>query len=42
MLESTTGAVISTLEGKQIEADPCGISSPLRVIGQLWPSFESN
>jgi len=41
-LESTTGAVIITLEGKQIEADPCGISSPQRVMGQQWPSFESN
>jgi hypothetical protein len=41
-LESRTGAVIITLEGKQVEADPCGISSPQRVMGQQWPSFESN
>jgi hypothetical protein len=41
-LESTTGAVIITLEGDQIEADPCGISTPQRVMGQQWPSFESN
>lgn len=41
-LESTTGAVIITLEGKQIEADPRGISTPRRVMGQQWPSFESN
>ena len=41
-LVSTTGAVIITVEGKQIEADPCGSSSPQRVMGQQWPSFESN
>jgi hypothetical protein len=41
-LESSTGAVIIALEGKQIEADPCGISTPKRVMGQQWPSFESN
>jgi hypothetical protein len=41
-LKSTTGAVIITLEGNQIEADPCGISSPQRVMGQQWPGFESN
>jgi hypothetical protein len=41
-LESATGAVIIALEGKQIEADPCGLSSPQRVMGQQWPSFESN
>jgi hypothetical protein len=41
-LESTTGAVVVTVEAQQIEADPCGISSPQRVMGQQWPSFESN
>jgi hypothetical protein len=41
-LESTTGAVIMTVEAQQIEADPCGISSPQRVMDQQWPSFESN
>jgi hypothetical protein len=41
-LESATGAVIITLEGDQIEADPCGLSSPQRGMGQQWPCFESN
>jgi hypothetical protein len=41
-LDSTTGAVIITLEGKHIGADPCGISHPNWVIGQQWPSFESD
>jgi hypothetical protein len=41
-LESTTGAVIITVEARQLEADPCGISSPQRVMGQQWPVFESN
>jgi hypothetical protein len=33
-LQSTTEAVIITVEGRQIEADPCGISNPQRVMGQ--------
>ncbi len=41
-LTSATGAVVLTIEADQLTADPCGISSPDRVMGQLWPSFESN
>jgi hypothetical protein len=41
-LESTTGAVIITVEAQQLVADPCGISSPQRVMRQQWPIFESN
>jgi hypothetical protein len=41
-LRSTTGAVVITVEAQQIEADPCGIFHPERVMGQQWPSFESN
>jgi hypothetical protein len=41
-LASRTGAVILTIEADQLAADPCGISHPERVMGQQWPSFESN
>jgi hypothetical protein len=41
-LESMTGAVLIMIEAQQIEADPCGSSIPQRVMGQQWPSFESN
>jgi hypothetical protein len=41
-LASTTGAVILTIEAEQLAADPCGVSHPERVMGQQWPSFESN
>jgi hypothetical protein len=41
-VSSTTGAVILTVESKQMAADACGISRPERVRGQLWPAFESN
>jgi hypothetical protein len=41
-LASATGAVILTIEADQLTADPCGISHPERVMGQQWPSFESN
>ena len=37
-----SGAVILTIEADQLAADPCGISHPERVMGQQWPSFESN
>jgi hypothetical protein len=41
-LASATGAVILTIEADHLTADPCGISNPDRVMGQQWPSFESN
>jgi hypothetical protein len=41
-LASTTGAVILAIEADQLAADPCGISHPERVMGQQWPTFESN
>jgi hypothetical protein len=41
-LASATGAVVLTIEADHLAADPCGISSPDRVMGQQWPSFESN
>jgi hypothetical protein len=41
-LASRTGAVILTIDADQLTADPCGISHPERVMGQQWPSFESN
>jgi hypothetical protein len=41
-LTSETGCVILSLEADQLAADECGISHPDRVMGQQWPSFESN
>jgi hypothetical protein len=41
-ISSSTGAMLLNLEAAQLEADACGISSPQRVMGQQWPSFESN
>lgn len=41
-LASASGAVILTIEAERLMADPCGISQPERVMGQQWPSFESN
>jgi hypothetical protein len=41
-LQSDGGAVAISIEASKLEADPCGISSPQRVIGQQWPSFQSN
>jgi hypothetical protein len=41
-LVSAAGAVILTIEADQMAADPCGGSHPERVMGQQWPSFESN
>jgi len=41
-LASATGAVVLVLEADQLSADPCGISTPERVMGQQWPNFESN
>jgi hypothetical protein len=41
-VSSTTGAVILTIESDNLLADICGISSPERVRGQLWPAFESD
>jgi hypothetical protein len=41
-ISSSTGAILLNLEAAQLEADACGISSPQRVMGQQWPSFESN
>jgi len=41
-LASATGAVILAIEADQLAAGPCGISHPERIMGQQWPSFESN
>jgi hypothetical protein len=41
-ISSSTGAILLNLEAAQLEADACGILSPQRVMGQQWPSFESN
>jgi hypothetical protein len=41
-LDSQGGAVIITIEATELEPDPCGISTPERVMGQQWPIFESN
>jgi len=41
-LSTTCGAVVLAIEARQLEADPCGISSPDRVAGQLWPTLVSN
>jgi hypothetical protein len=41
-LDSVLGAVIIAIEATKLEADLCGISLPDRVMGQQWPSFESN
>lgn len=41
-LTSETGCLILSLEADHLEADPCGISRPERVMGQRWPNFESN
>jgi hypothetical protein len=41
-ISSSTGANLLNLEAAQLEADACGISHPERVMGQQWPSFESN
>jgi hypothetical protein len=41
-LQSDRGAVIITIEATKLEADLCGISMPARVMGQQWPSLESN
>ena len=41
-LKSDQGAVIIAVEATKLEADLCGISIPDRVVGQQWPSFESN
>jgi hypothetical protein len=39
-ISSSTGAILLNLEAAQLEA--CGISHPERVMGQQWPTFESN
>jgi hypothetical protein len=41
-LASETGSVILSLEAPCLEADPCGISHPERVVGRQSPNFESN
>lgn len=41
-LSCATGAVVLVLAADRIGADACGISAPERVMGQLWPTFESN
>lgn len=41
-LSSRTGAIAVVVEAGQLVADPCGISSPQRVMGTQWPIFESN
>jgi hypothetical protein len=37
-----TGAILLNLEAAQLEADACGISHPERVMGQQWPTLQSN
>lgn len=34
--------MIIAIEATKLEADLCGIPMPERVMGQQWPSFESN
>ncbi len=41
-LESTAGAVLIAVESAAMTADPCGLSMPERVSGQVWPDFPSN
>jgi hypothetical protein len=41
-LSTITGALLLTIEGANIEADPCGISTPERVAHQQWPTLDSN
>ncbi len=41
-LESTAGAVLIAVESVGMTAEPCGLSLPERVRGQLWPHFPSN
>jgi hypothetical protein len=41
-LSTMTGALLLTIEGAKIEADPCGISTPERVAHQRWPTLDSN
>lgn len=37
-LESSKGAVLIMVQGRNAEAHSCGISSPQRIAGQRWPS----
>jgi len=41
-LSTMTGALLLTIEGRKIEADPCGISTLERVAHQQWPALLSN
>jgi len=41
-LSTKSGVVVLAVEAPQIQADPCGLSSPDRVAGQQWPMLKSN
>ena len=41
-LESAAGAVLIAIEAAGMTVDPCGLSLPEHVRGQLWPHFQSN
>ena len=36
-LESEDGGILLTVESERLEATECGISTPERIMGQLWP-----
>lgn len=36
-IKSETGAILIVVEAERLQATECGISTPQRIIGQLWP-----